>query len=121
MKRTCTLVVMSLVLLLGLWGYSMSMDSPYPRPSDPSVTVGPSDGDHPWGGDQGQGGGGTLSSVGTIRPHISTGNAVVDIVVNRFLLHGRILNHLFSTKTQTSNTGSTVKPNAPASGSTSAN
>jgi hypothetical protein len=116
MKRSCTLIVMSLVLLLGLWGYSMSMESPYPRdPLSGYVAGGPSEGDHPWGGDEGHGGN-TPSSIGPNKPIISTGNVVLDVVVNQVLFRTRFFNLFYSTKTQTTNTGSTVKPNPTVNG-----
>jgi hypothetical protein len=118
MKRSCTLIVMSLVLLLGLWGYSMSMDSPYPRqPQDLTTNSGPADQDHPWGGDEGHSGGGSPTAIGPTDLHIVTGNAVVDVVLNQTLFRGRILTLLFSTKTKTTNTGSTVKTTTPTSSS----
>jgi hypothetical protein len=125
MKRFVTLLMMSLVLIFGLWGYSLSMDSPFPHTSPDATPNGGPDDDHPWGGDGGHNVGTTNNGVTVItsRPFIKTGNVVMDFVMNNISYHPRVLHLIYGSKVQTPITGSTATPNAPAGGNskTSAN
>jgi hypothetical protein len=98
MRKMSMILVISLVLVIGLWGYSRSEV----RPSvdhNIDLSAGSTD-DHPWGGDQGSGGGINIGGSATRpKPHLQvyTGNAVVDMVMNRFVLRSvRMQKLLFS-------------------------
>ncbi|MFZ1685614.1 MAG: hypothetical protein WAU88_15965 [Candidatus Zixiibacteriota bacterium] len=99
MRKLSMILVISLVLVVGLWGYSRSEVRPTVD-QNIDLSTGSTE-DHPWGGDQGSGGGTNPSGGGLTRPkphlQVYTGNAIVDMVMNRFVLRSvRMQKLLFS-------------------------
>ncbi len=122
MKKLCTMILMALVLVLGLRGFSASEDSPY-QVHQFQIITGPN-ADHPWGGDQGQGGGGggsgsgggTTGAVRPVLPSVNTGNVIVDFVINRVTWRSNLWRYVIVRKPQGPSVRTTVTPSAPATG-----
>jgi hypothetical protein len=128
MRKAFTILVMSLVLVFGLWGYSQSENRPTPSPELPGGIT-PTD-DHPWGGDQGHGGvtggttGGLTKGKGTT-VSFSTGNYFLDLIMNQAMTSNSvqkvISNHFKARVTTTGTTGTTNATPASSTKGTSAN
>jgi hypothetical protein len=122
MRKLSMIVVMSLALVVGLWGYSRSENRPTVDRST-GITIDPSE-DHPWGGDQGNGGG-LKSSDGAIRPkpklEVITGNTLLDVVMNRLILRSVHMQKLLISIPETNVTVTPGTANSTPAGGNSGN
>ena len=116
MKKLCSVILLSLLLIVGLRGFSASEDSPWQYQQFGTITN--PNNDHPWGGDQGPGGGGG-GSTGSIRPtlpSVNTGNVITDFIINRVTWRTNLWRYLVVHKRPAPAMGTNVTPSAPATG-----